>query len=94
MSSELLDRPAEAEMPKKKSLAKPKTPAPPAPPTPAELMALRLSERYQERTGYKRKIAHLWDNFFRVTYMPYDAEDKTISDFIRVDEKDFKIFPN
>ena len=90
MSSELLDRPAETEMPKKKAPAKPKAPAPP---TPEDLMAARLAERYQERTGYKRKIAHLWDSYFRVTYMPYDTEDKTISDFIRVDEKDFKVFP-
>lgn len=92
MESDLIDRPAEAEMPKK-AHAKPKIKAPAPPPTPEDLMAARLAERYPERTGYKRKIAHLWNSFFRVTYMPYNAEDKTISDFIRVDEKDFKVFP-
>ena len=91
MSSELLDRPPEAEMPRKKAVAKPK--APPAPPKPEDLMAARLAEKYTERTGYKRRIAHLWNNYFRVDYLPYNPEDKTISDFIRVDEKDFKVFP-
>ena len=89
MSSELLDRPAETEMPKKKAPAKPKAPAPP---TPEDLMAARLAKKYEERTGYKRKIAHLWNDYFRVTYMPYNADDKIISYFIRVDKDSFKIF--
>jgi hypothetical protein len=76
-------------MPKKKAVAKPK---PVAPPKPEELMAARLAEKYTERTGYKRRIAHLWNNYFRVDYLPYSPEDRIISDFIRVDEKDLKVF--
>lgn len=89
MSAELLDRPPEAEMPKKKTVAKPK---PAAPPKPEDIMAARLAEKYTERTGYKRRIAHLWNNYFRVDYLPYSPEDRIISDFIRVDEGSFKVF--
>jgi len=48
-----------------------------------------LAIKYPEKVGYKRKIIHLWDSFYRITYIGLE-NNCVLSAFVHVNGSEIK----